>query len=100
MIRWKLRGVPPGAGAGGVDRLRGELDRDSSGTLFPANHSCWWDLFLVHLLSETIPVDGYGMMEHFNLVRFGFFRRIGAFTVDRTDSASVRASLEYAAGLL
>ena len=34
------------------------------------------------------------------MVRFGFFRRIGAFSVDRTDPGSVRASLEYAAGLL
>ena len=77
-----------------------DLDRDGVGTLFLPNHSCWWDLFLVHLLNETIPVDGYGMMEHFNMLRFGFFRRIGAFSVDRTDPISVRASLEYAAGLL
>ena len=37
------------------------------------------------------------MMEHFNMLRFGFFRRIGAFSVDRTDPVSVRASLDYAA---
>lgn len=100
MIRWKLRGGFHRILAQGVRRLRDDLDRDPSGTLFLANHSCWWDLFLVHLLNEVIPVDGFGMMEHFNLVRFGFFRRIGAFSVDRTDPASVRASLEYAAGLL
>jgi 1-acyl-sn-glycerol-3-phosphate acyltransferase len=100
MIRWKLRGGFHRVLAQGVDLLRFELDRDSSGTLFLANHSCWWDLFLVHLLNETIPVNGYGMMEHFNLIRFGFFRRIGAFSVDRTDPTSVRASLEYAVGLL
>jgi 1-acyl-sn-glycerol-3-phosphate acyltransferase len=98
MIRSKLRGGFHQILAQGVDRLRLDLDRDSSGTLFLANHSCWWDLFLVHLLNETIPVDGYGMMEHFNLVRFGFFRRIGAFSVDRTDPTSVRASLDYASG--
>ena len=91
--------LPPGPRPGG-SALRLELDRDPSGTLFLVNHSCWWDLFFVHLLNETIPVDGYGMMEHFNLVRFGFFRRIGAFSVDRTDPSSVRASLDYAAGLL
>ncbi len=86
--------------AQGIERLRSLIDEDPSGTLFLANHSCWWDLFLVHFLNETIPVDGYGMMEHFNMLRFGFFRRIGAFSVDRTDPASVRASLDYAAGLL
>lgn len=84
----------------GIERLRSTLDAEPSGTLFLANHSCWWDLFLVHLLNETIPVDGYGMMEHFNMLRFGFFRRIGAFSVDRTDPASVRESLDYAARLL
>jgi chlorobactene lauroyltransferase len=100
MIRSRIRSGFHQVLAQGVDRLRLEIDRDSSGTIFLANHSCWWDLFLVHQLNETIPVDGYGMMEHFNLLRFGFFQRIGAFSVDRTDPVSVRASLEYAAGLL
>jgi len=100
LIRSKLRGGFHQILAQGLDRLRLDLDRDASGTLFLANHSCWWDLFLVHLLNETIPVDGYGMMEHFNMLRFGFFRRIGAFSVDRTDPRSVRASIEYATSLL
>ena len=100
LIQHKLRGGFHQVYAQGLDALRGSLDAEPGGTLFLANHSCWWDLFLVHFLNESIPVDGYGMMEHFNMVRFGFFRRIGAFSVDRTDPASVRASLEYAAGLL
>lgn len=100
MIRSKMKSGFHQILGQGVETLRADLDRDSSGTLFLANHSCWWDLFLVHLLNETIPLDGYGMMEHFNLLRFGFFRRIGAFSVDRTDPTSVRASLDYAAGLL
>ena len=100
LIRSKMRGGFHQILTQGCDRLRDEVDRDPSGTLFLANHSCWWDLFLVHLLNETIPVDGYGMMEHFNMVRFGFFRRIGAFSVDRTDPRSVRSSLEYASNLL
>ena len=100
LIRSKMRKGFHQVGVQGIERLPLDLDRDPSGTLFLANHSCWWDLFLVHLLNEFIPVDGYGMMEHFNMVRFGFFRRIGAFSVDRTDPASVRASLDYAASLL
>jgi len=84
----------------GLDRLREALGREPGGTIFLANHSCWWDLFLVHFLNESIPIDGYGMMERFNLVRFGFFRRIGAFSVDRTDPAAVRETIAYAAGLL
>ena len=100
MIGRKLRSGLFRVRAQGLERLRAEIDADPSGTIFLANHSCWWDLFLVVLLNDVIPVDGYGMMEHFNMLRFGFFRRIGAFSVDRTDPASVRASLEYASGLL
>ena len=84
----------------GSDRLRSALADEPGGTLFLANHSCWWDLFLVHLLNETIPVDGYGMMQHANLARFGFFRRIGAFSIDAANPASVRASIDYACELL
>ena len=100
LIQYKLRQGFHQIHAQGLEPLRASLADEVGGTLFLANHSCWWDLFLVHFLNESIPVDGYGMMEHFNMVRFGFFRRIGAFSVDRTDPASVRASLEYAAGLL
>lgn len=100
MITRKLRGGFHRIRAQGLERLREALDADPSGTLFLANHSCWWDLFLVVHLNDVIPVDGYGMMEHFNLLRFGFFRRIGAFSVDRTDPASVRASLDYTRQLL
>ena len=100
MIRRKMRTGFHQVYAQGLASLRASIDREPGGTLFLANHSCWWDLFLVHFLNESIPVDGFGMMEHFNMVRFGFFRRIGAFSVDRTDPASVRASLEYAVGLL
>ena len=100
LIRRKLHGGINQIRVQGLTALRSVLDTEPGGTLFLANHSCWWDLFLVHYLNESIPVDGYGMMEHFNMVRFGFFRRIGAFSVDRTDPSSVRASLDYAAGLL
>lgn len=84
----------------GLTSLRTALDADPSGLVMIANHACWWDIFLVHVLNESIPVDGYGMMEHFNLKRFGFFRRIGAFSVDRSDPSSLRASLDYTAELL
>lgn len=100
MILWKLRGGLNTIRAQGIDRVRQTLDQEPGGLLFLANHSCWWDLFLAHYLNEAVPLDGYGMMEHFNLQRFGFFRRIGAFSVDRTDPASVRASIDYTAELL
>jgi chlorobactene lauroyltransferase len=86
--------------AQGLDRLRASMDSEHGGTLLVANHSCWWDLFLAVYLNGQVPVDGYGMMEHANLKRFRFFNRIGAFSVDRDDIASVRASLDYTRELL
>ncbi len=86
--------------AQGVEQLRATLDAEPGGVLFLANHSSWWDFFLAHYLNTAIPVDGYGMTEHSNMLKFGFFRRIGAFSIDRTDPASVRASIEYTAELL
>jgi 1-acyl-sn-glycerol-3-phosphate acyltransferase len=84
----------------GLGRLRAAIDADPRGLVLAANHSCWWDVFLAHVLNDSIPVDGHGMMEWFNLKRFGFFRRIGAYSVDRTDPLSVRASLDYTLELL
>ncbi|WP_435010045.1 lysophospholipid acyltransferase family protein [Tundrisphaera lichenicola] len=100
MVRSKARGGFHQVLAQGLDRFRESLNRDPAGTLILANHSCWWDLFVYQVVNDALEVDGYGMMEHFNLLRFGFFRRIGAFSVDRTDPVSVRASLRYAAELL
>ncbi len=100
LIAYKLRGGLNSIRVQGLDRLRTALDAEPGGLLLLANHSCWWDLFLAHALNEAVPLDGYGMMEHFNLKRFGFFRRIGAFSVDRTDPASVRESMDYTAELL
>lgn len=86
--------------AQGLGRLRTALDDDPAGVLFLANHSSWWDFFLAHWMNVTVPVDGFGMTDHSNLTKFGFFRRIGAYSVERSDPGSVRASLDYTAGLL
>ena len=100
MIRGRMKAGLFSVRVQGLDQLRASLEAEPGGTLLLANHSCWWDLFLVHLLNESLPIEGYGMMEHRNLDRFGFFRRIGAFSIDRTSPAGVRRSLEYTAELL
>lgn len=76
------------------------MKRDPSSILLLANHSSWWDFFIAHWMNVSIPIDGYGMTDHSNLLKFGFFRRIGAFSVDRNDPASIRASINYTAELL
>jgi 1-acyl-sn-glycerol-3-phosphate acyltransferase len=84
----------------GLAAFRDALQSDPSALVLVANHSSWWDLYLAHLTAEAVPLEGYGMMEHKNVARFGFFRRIGAFSVDRDNPASVRASIAYTLNLL
>ena len=100
MIRAKIRGGFHSVQVQGLERLRHSLDHEPGGTVFLANHSSWWDVFFAIYWFDAVPFDGYGMMEHFNMLRFGFFRRIGAFSVDRTDPRSVRASIDYASRML
>jgi 1-acyl-sn-glycerol-3-phosphate acyltransferase len=100
MIVRRLQKAFHGFWAQGLEPLREALATEPSGILFVANHSSWWDLFFVHYLNTQVPVDGYGMMEHYNLRRFGFFRRIGAFSVDRTNQAAIRQSIDYTVELL
>jgi 1-acyl-sn-glycerol-3-phosphate acyltransferase len=100
MIVRRIRSAFAAVRVQGLAQLRQALTGDPSGVLLFANHSAWWDLFLAHFLNTKVPVDGYGMMEHFNLRRFGFFRRIGAFSIDRTDAVAVRQSLAYVVELL
>ncbi len=100
LIRWKLRHHFHGIHAQGLGPLREAIDEDPSGVLFLGNHSSWWDFFMAHWINVTVPVDGYGMTEHSNMLKYGFFKRIGAYSVDRNDPASVRESLDYTAELL
>lgn len=66
-----------------------------------ANHSSWWDAVMPILLSlDHFNHDAYGIMEEAQLRRYGFFRRLGMFSVDRDNPRSARHSLGYAAELL
>ena len=65
----KMRGrVPPGLRPGVAPPPRDSLGgRAEVGTLFLANHSCWWDLFLVHFLNRGHPgrrIRDDGALQH------------------------------------
>ena len=66
-----------------------------------ANHSAWWDpivaLFLSH---EPFRRDPFGIMEGAQLLRYPFFRRVGAFGVTESTASDVRALAELAVSLL
>jgi len=80
--------------------LRGALPPCDAGLLLYANHTNWWDGFVVHALAVAAGWDAYCLMEEKNLQRYRFLTRIGAFSVHPTQPGSALASLRYAKGLL
>ncbi len=80
--------------------LSGTLPQPPGGLLIYANHTSWWDGFVVHALGQAAGWDAYALMEEKNLERYRFLGRIGAFGVRPGEAASSLASLRYAAGLL
>ncbi|MGE3802613.1 MAG: lysophospholipid acyltransferase family protein [Candidatus Kapaibacterium sp.] len=66
-----------------------------------ANHSSWWDAVMPILISlDRLNHDAFGVMEERQLQRYGFFRKLGMFSIDRDNGRSAYRSLEYAADLL
>ena len=66
-----------------------------------ANHSSWWDAVMPILISlYRLDHDAYGVMEERQLEQYGFFRKLGMFSVDRENPRSAYRSIEYGANLL
>ncbi|MBN1447169.1 MAG: lysophospholipid acyltransferase family protein [Bacteroidetes bacterium] len=66
-----------------------------------ANHPGWWDAVLPVILSNQVfRHDAYAMMEEKQMKQYGFFRRLGCFSVVREDPREAVRSLRYAADLL
>ncbi|AIQ55212.1 lysophospholipid acyltransferase family protein [Paenibacillus sp. FSL R7-0331] len=84
--------------------LSGDLQPASAGdrpVLYIMNHSSWWDgLLAYHAAKVLTRRRQYFMMEEAQLRKFQFFRRLGAYSINRSEPADVRASLRYTAGLL
>lgn len=66
-----------------------------------ANHPAWWDAVLPAILSNQVfHHDAYAMMEEKQMQQYGFFRRIGCFSVVRDNPRKAVESLRFAADLL
>lgn len=68
--------------------------------LVVSNHTAWPDPLVVLALGRLLAVDAYAMMDAKNLSRLAFFKRVGAFGVDRSDPRDGAAAVRYARGLL
>lgn len=77
--------------------VRGNLADTRSPLLICVHHAGWWDpILLFHLSRRRFPGRHFTMMEEANLRRYRFFRKIGAFGIDRTSTSGPLASLRFA----
>ena len=68
-----------------------------------SNHSSWWDPMLCLYLSKNIlKRDSYGVFDEAQLRRYGIFRLIGGYSVNRqsTDPKEIKQFLRYSKDLL
>lgn len=69
--------------------------------IFIANHSSWWDGLLFFFLNRTVwKHDIHMMMHEKNLEKYKFFRKLGAFSIDKKNPKDIIRSLQYADELL
>ncbi|HZI03093.1 MAG TPA: lysophospholipid acyltransferase family protein [Archangium sp.] len=80
--------------------VRGQLPGGKGARLVYANHSNWWDGFVLHQLGRAAGWDTYCVMEEQNLERYRFLSRLGAFSIRRGEAASSLETLRYARELL
>ncbi|KMU98291.1 hypothetical protein ACS72_16070, partial [Acinetobacter sp. VT 511] len=65
------------------------------------NHSSWWDgLLLYHAARQTSRGDHYVMMEEQQLQQYAFFRKLGAYSINKESASGIRTSLQYTSELL
>jgi 1-acyl-sn-glycerol-3-phosphate acyltransferase len=64
-------------------------------TIFFATHQSWWDGHLILALCQFLKLEFRVLMLQENLAKYGFLRYAGAFGVNRSSVASVRAALRY-----
>lgn len=83
--------------------LRGDLDAGerNGGRLYVMNHSSWWDgMVAYHAFRTCSSGDHYVMMDEKQLRHYLFFRKLGVFSIDKSNPKGIVASLRYAQSLL
>lgn len=79
----------------------GIIDPERTPTIYACTHGSWWDAAVtIELSLGQFNLDAYGMMEYKQLKKYGFFSRIGMFSVVREDPSNALYALRYAAAML
>ncbi|KAB2953407.1 hypothetical protein F9B85_05725 [Heliorestis acidaminivorans] len=83
--------------------MRGEVDPSTvqGPMVYMMNHSSWWDGLLVYHVTESCSRgDHYLMMDEAQMSKYRFFRRLGAFSINKKEPREILKSLAYAVRLL
>jgi len=76
-----------------------ELPKDTA--IFVCNHSSWWDgLICFHLRRTVLSHYFYVMMHEHGLKKYPYFKKLGAFSINRSNPKEVFTTLEYTIDLL
>lgn len=72
-----------------------------TGLLITPNHMSWWDGFLIDYLCRAVFQRTFHIMMLENqLRRYWFFQKLGAFSINPHDPASVNETIAYTADIL
>ncbi|GFZ79387.1 glycerol acyltransferase [Paenibacillus marchantiophytorum] len=81
----------------------GDIDPAPPGrpVLYMMNHSSWWDGLIVYqAIVRASKREHFMMMDEKQMSRYRFFRKIGAFSIDKSSYRGVIESLHYSEQLL
>ncbi|MDF2658553.1 MAG: putative glycerol acyltransferase [Paenibacillus sp.] len=80
----------------------GAVDAEpGASVLYIMNHCSWWDGLLVYHATQNCSLaDHYMMMDREQLAHYPFFRKLGAFSIDKSSLGGITASLDYASSLM
>ncbi len=82
--------------------LEGKLDVENSlPVLYIANHSSWWDgLLLFYMTQQQSNQEHYVMMDEQGVMAYPFFRKVGAYSINRSLPKDIVRTLRYSEQLL
>lgn len=80
----------------------GEIDPlDQGPVIYIANHSSWWDgILFFHLTQQKSSLSHHVLMNEDGLKQYPFFRRLGAFSINRDQPKEIIKSLQYSEKLM
>lgn len=71
--------------------------KPDSRTVYYLNHYSWWDGIIPLLLNEyRLHQEARALMEDKQMKQYSFFKKIGAFSINRDDPRKAITSLRYA----